>query len=267
LITVCQPIDFAVTQAMICALRERYRFLNTVPIGHSVLGKPLMCLMLGDTRARVLYTAAFHGQEWISTLVLLRLCENICRALACNTCLSGIDLRRALAGRGLAFVPLVNPDGVDIARHGSVAAGCYEDSVRTLGGDVHGKWQANARGVDINHNFAAGWHLVREQETAAGILGPAAGQYGGKVPESEPETAALTNLCRHTAFRHALALHTQGEEIYWRYGTHTPDRSRLMAEIMGASSGYAVSDPTGLASHGGFKDWFIEECRSPAFSV
>ena len=267
MITVCQPVDSAVVQEMVCALRGRYRFLNTVPIGHSVLGKPIWALMLGDNRDRILYTAAFHGQEWISSLVLLRLCENICRALASDTCLSGVDLRRALAGRGLVFVPLVNPDGVDIARHGSTAAKFYENSVRALGGDVAGRWQANVRGVDINHNFAAGWHLLREQEIAAGIDGPAARRYGGPTPESEPETAALTNLCRYTAFRHAIALHTQGEEIYWRYGDHTPDRARLMAEIMAASSGYAVCDPTGLAAHGGFKDWFIHECERPAFTV
>ena len=40
-----------------------------------------------------------------------------------------------------------------------------------------------------------------------------------------------------------------------------------MAEIMAASSGYVVADPEGLASHGGFKDWFIEEQRRPGFTL
>lgn len=87
------------------------------------------------------------------------------------------------------------------------------------------------------------------------------------APESEPETAALTGLCRQAGFRHVLALHTQGEEIYWRYGDNTPSRSRVMAEIMGATSGYAVADPEGLASHGGFKDWFIQEMGRPGFTL
>ena len=63
------------------------------------------------------------------------------------------------------------------------------------------------------------------------------------------------------------ALHSQGEEIYWRYGENTPSRSRIMAEIMGASSGYTVADPEGMASHGGFKDWFISEFCRPGFTV
>ncbi len=267
MITRLHAVDAASISEMVYALRARYRFLNILPIGHSVLGKPIYALVLGDSRERVLYTAAFHAQEWITALVLLRLCENICHALATGGRLADIDLRRALGGRGLMFVPLVNPDGVDIARHGSPAAGIYEPEVCRLGGDIPRRWQANVHGVDLNHNFAAGWGILRKQEIAAGINGPAPRRFGGTSPESEPETVALTALCRHTVFRHALALHSQGEEIYWRYGEHTPPRSRLMAEIMATASGYAVSDPEGLASHGGFKDWFIEECRRPAFTI
>ena len=40
-----------------------------------------------------------------------------------------------------------------------------------------------------------------------------------------------------------------------------------MAEIMSASSGYALEEPEGLAVGGGFKDWFIKEFDRPAFTV
>lgn len=64
-----------------------------------------------------------------------------------------------------------------------------------------------------------------------------------------------------------LALHSQGEEIYWRYGDRTPVRARTMADILGASSGYRVADPEGMASHGGFKDWFISAFGRPGFTI
>lgn len=156
---------------------------------------------------------------------------------------------------------------MDIAIHGSPAAGEFADQVAALGGDIHGRWQANAHGVDINHNFNAGWLQLQAMERKNGIDGPSPRQWCGPAPESEPETAALTGLCRQAGFRHVLALHTQGEEIYWRYGDNTPSRSRVMAEIMGATSGYAVADPEGLASHGGFKDWFIQEMGRPGFTL
>ena len=67
--------------------------------------------------------------------------------------------------------------------------------------------------------------------------------------------------------RHVIALHTQGEVIYWSYGDKQPARSAKMAEIMAAESGYALEVPTGLASMGGFKDWFICRFRRPGFTI
>ena len=40
-----------------------------------------------------------------------------------------------------------------------------------------------------------------------------------------------------------------------------------MAKIMAYSSGYKIGEPTGLASGGGFKDWFVEKFRRPAFTI
>ena len=98
-------------------------------------------------------------------------------------------------------------------------------------------------------------------------LAQKSGKNCGDYPESEPETRALAELCRRIPFRHAVALHTQGEEIYWRYGDHTPPQSYLMAQVLGAVSGYAVADPSPTAAHGGFKDWFIDTFRRPAFTL
>ena len=64
-----------------------------------------------------------------------------------------------------------------------------------------------------------------------------------------------------------VALHAQGEEIYWEYGERTPPEAGLMAEIAAAVSGYRAAAPTGLAGHGGFKDWFVEQTGRPGFTV
>ena len=40
-----------------------------------------------------------------------------------------------------------------------------------------------------------------------------------------------------------------------------------MAEIMAATSGYALDVPMGLAFGGGFKDWFIKEFMRPGFTI
>lgn len=249
-IITAQEADHGTVSGMIGALCARYRFLCTAPIGRSVQGRNLWGLTVGSGKRCVLMAAAFHASEWLTTLVCLRLCEELCYALEKEESLCEWNVRRAMAGRSIVFVPMVNPDGVEIA---------LEDPTR--------RWQANANGVDLNHNFNAGWEILQQFEREKGIVGPSSRQWGGPHAESEPETKALVSLCRRADFRHVVALHSQGEEIYWRYGEHTPSESHLMALSMAAVSGYCVGMPTGLASHGGFKDWFIEEFRRPGFTI
>ena len=64
-----------------------------------------------------------------------------------------------------------------------------------------------------------------------------------------------------------MALHSQGEVIYWDYGRKTPAKSRKMAEILASSSGYALDVPITIATGGGVKDWFINEFYRPGFTV
>ena len=112
--------------------------------------------------------------------------------------------------------------------------------------------------MDINHNFDADWEQVHRRERAMGIDRPSCTRYGGAFPESEPETQALSRLCRRLRFERVLALHSQGREIYWDFGEHTPSCCRTLADKMAAVSGYRVAKPEPIATGGGFKDWFIQ---------
>ncbi len=85
--------------------------------------------------------------------------------------------------------------------------------------------------------------------------------------DSAPEARALTALCRRGEFRHAVALHTHGEAIEWQHGERTPPIARMMADILAASSGYALTNAPDGETCGGFKDWFIRETGRPAFAV
>ena len=128
-------------------------------------------------------------------------------------------------------------------------------------------WQANARGVDINHNFNAGWNELKNRELSMNIKAPSATRFGGNAPESEPETKALTNLCKRNNFDRAIAFHSQGREIYCSFGKHTPVMSFRLASVLSQASGYNISVPEDIATGGGFKDWFIEKFRRPALTI
>lgn len=259
--------DYFERKKLISSICERYKFVRKTVIGKSCSGKDITALKIGAASEYGLITAAFHGSERITSTVLLMFIEELCKAIKNNGYICGINAQRALRGRGVIFVPCVNPDGCDISLLGAKGCGNKADFVAKLCKNDFSHWNANLRGVDINHNFNADWDAVREKEKALGIYGPAPTRFGGYKPESEPETVALTELCRNVAIRYVVALHSQGEVIYWSYGHKQPSRSRKMAEIMATSSGYALDVPSAIATGGGFKDWFIKEYNRPGFTI
>ena len=236
-------------------------------LAQSLCGRSVEYLEIGNQQNPVLLTGTYHGMEWITFLLLLRFAERLCTALETGKQVAEIDVGSFLRRRGVVIVPCVNPDGVEISLHGCAGAGEYQELVQESAGGDTSRWQANARGVDLNHNFNAGWQELHELERKMGITGPGPTRYGGPFPESEPETKGVTLLCRRRRFRHALAFHSQGEEIYWKYGDSMPSKAELMAQVLSVSSGYALSTPETIATGGGFKDWFLSECKRPAFTI
>lgn len=266
---IIKSVDYSYSQ-LCTAINEiclKYKFVKRETVGKSLEGRNITALSVGNGTARVLMTASFHGSEHITANVLLMFFEEFCDALSKHGSLAGIRIEKALMGRSLTVIPVVNPDGCEIAVNGVSGCGERAESIRKMCRGDYPHYNANLRGVDINHNFDAGWEILRKLESENGIYGPSRSRFGGYEPESEPETSALCNYCRKNRFRHALALHSQGEVIYWDYDGIRPEHSRRMAEIMASVSGYALDYPQGLAVGGGFKDWFIKEFRRPAFTV
>lgn len=256
-------------QQQIDKLTNEYSFISKRKIGESRLHRPIDGLCVGNKDEIVLLAGGFHGMEWITSNLLLKFLDTLCRCVQENKELQGLKIHRFLSRRGLVIIPCVNPDGVEIAINGWDSAKEYTELVQGICVNKHSckSWQSNAAGVDINHNFDAGWKKLHHHEQLLGIKAPSKTRYGGSAPESEPETKALCDFCRQTNIRHAMAFHTQGEEIYWDYGSKTPQRSRLMAEVFSQTSGYTVSTPQGIAVGGGFKDWFITQFNRPAFTI
>ncbi len=250
---------------MIFSLKRVYPFLNVRVIGKSLCRRGIYCLSIGRSENPLVIAAGFHGQEWLTCLAALRFTEMLLQAKSRGLPIweTGISC----ISREVIIVPCVNPDGVQIAINGADSAGRYAEGILKISELSSEKWNANARGVDINHNFDAGWQQLRAMEIESGILGPSPRRYGSYAPVTEPETIAIVDLCKMRKPRMAIALHSQGEEIFWEYGNSRPRRSFELARIFSAAGGYRLVENSGLASHGGFKDWFIEFFNKPAFTL
>ncbi|MCL2022918.1 MAG: M14 family metallocarboxypeptidase [Oscillospiraceae bacterium] len=245
--------DFATVCGCTNALLSKYPALKKDVFGYSLQERELFSLTVGGGEDTVLYVAAFHGLEWISSYVALRFVERLC----CDFLQDNADgdpcapyPEPSITAARVVVVPCINPDGVEI-------------SIK----NPELKWSANARGVDLNHNFDAGWETLQKLEWAAGITAPAPRRYGGPYPHSEPETQAIAALTQKLKPQRVFALHSQGEEIFWEYGGYEVPQAREFAHAIAKASGYRLVKNGGLASHGGYKDWFIKTFRRPGFTI
>lgn len=232
-------------------------------IGKSVRGRDISCLSLGSGRKSVLFVGVHHGMERITAALALKFARDIAEGA-----MWGDETAKVLSKRRIYIIPMLNPDGAEIALGRTDENERYMLS-RMRGGDELACWQANARGVDLNHNYNAGFDLCREEERRMGIFTAGSTRYGGKYAESEPETHALCDFTRSISagLRAAVALHTQGEEIYYDYCGNVPEGGEALAGIIAEKSGYTLTKPDAIASHGGYKDWVIERFGIPAFTL
>jgi len=256
-----QPPVFKTQKRIIYELKEKYAdFVKVFSIGKSFGGKDITALAIGEPRGANLFVGGVHGSEWLTVLIMLKFAEQVLK-----------EEKESRRGKkktvpSIVIVPCLNPDGTDIAIKGPAGAGRMCDFVASVWKDREQCWQANIRGVDINHNFNAGWQILRKLELKEGITGPGPTKYGGTAPFSEPESRAAANLCMELDISKVYAFHSQGEEIYYKYGARTPAKAKLIAQVLAQSCGYKIAETTGTASYGGLKDWFIETTGRPGFT-
>ncbi len=220
--------------------------ISRTVLGRSILGREIDLFRAGEGGERFLLVGTHHAMEHITTALLYAFLFAAAEDRSRDT---AICLQRFT----FFVVPCLNPDGVELLLHPDRSEGnpLYRRAVRMNGGSDFSRWQANARGVDLNHNYKEGFAAYKVLEREGGIL-PGRTRYCGEYPESEPETAALAALVRAVDFSAVVSLHTQGEEVY-----AFPDspRARLFGVRAARILGYRLARPEGLASYGGLCDY------------
>ena len=249
------------------ALTCRYPFLRQATFGRSVMGRPLRYLAFGEGERTGIFTAAHHANEWITAPALLKYVSSLAGAYAKGD----QEAQNIYQNTRLYFIPLVNPDGVDLVT-GALDEGFYSERAQEIAAsypDVPfpNGWKANIRGTDLNLQYPAGWDQAKEIKFAQGWVSPAPRDYVGASPLSASESRALYSLTRQLSPKLALALHTQGEVIYWQYQGYAPEDAEEVAGKLAAASGYALDTVPDESSFAGYKDWVIDSLDTPAFTV
>lgn len=243
------------------ALSKQHKCVELFSMGESVTEKKLFCIKIGDGQRKLFINGAHHGLEYLTSAFIMKFLKDYAYSAENETDFFACDVQSLIRKTSLYAVPMVNPDGVDIAVHGIDVSNPYHRKLIAQVG-IHNfrkVWQANANGVDINHNYNADWQAIKAC--------PSPTLYSGPYPESEPETKAVVDFVRNINFDMLIAFHSQGGEIYYDFNGKTAENSLKLASEFAKVSGYAVAAPEGTASFGGCKDWFINEFGKAGFTI
>ena len=264
------PWGSALTEYAVRGLAARYPGRAVCgQIGRSVRGLPIWSLQVGEGPRLMIVSAAHHANEWITAPLVMRYAEELLRAAVLGEDPDG-TAEKILARCRLIFVPMVDPDGVDLVNgalpepwlsRAEVIARRWPEIPFPSG------WKANLEGIDLNLQYPALWETARENKYALGFTGPAPRDYVGPAPLTAPESRAMAALTRQEDPALVLAFHTQGETIYWRFLDREVPGARALGERMAEASGYALEDTPYASGFAGYKDWFIERWRRPGFTI
>lgn len=256
--------DTEFRKSRLADLTERHPTLEATVIGKSMLDRDIDCFRIGEGKRSILAVGAHHGMEHITSLALYDFIEFLVDKGERGLSYAGINIPYLLSKFSFFVVPCVNPDGVELQLSGAKEGPMYLRQLRMNGGDLDfSRWQANARGVDLNHNYAYGFAEYKRIETAEQIM-PGKTRYSGEHPESEPESKAVAGLVRALAPSAVVSLHTQGEEIFSMPRTESVEKT---AARLAAGIGYKHMEARGHAAYGGLSDFCGGVLGIPSFTV
>lgn len=260
-----QPFSYSVFENNLKSLQDAYpKQVKTSIIGYSVLRKKLRLIRLGTVEPKLLITGIFHGREWLTGLLTLKMAEEYVKAIKDGQLIGSYQPGELFKRGSILFVPMVNPDGVEIVMNGTKGVPNSDLLQQANEGDNDfTRWKTNARGVNLNIQFQAAW------ERAISLSQPHYEKYKGPRPESEPESRALADLVRKEKPAAVISYHSSGKVVYWQYEQtgETLKRDFELAQGISLLTDYRLAKEPRIESHGGFKDWFINEYQRPGFTV
>ncbi|WP_067840127.1 M14 family metallopeptidase [Amphibacillus sediminis] len=236
--------------------------LSLSTIGYSAEGRRIFAVKVGKGHKKLLCHGAHHAREWLTSALIVDLIET----LFTDQDAPWKTLReKQLDQLALTFVPMVNPDGVTLVQEGASGFPHHKDLIAWNEGSTDFRsWKANSRGVDLNRQYPVGWEDIQQDPGE-----PKSSHYKGKKPLSEPEVQALYRLAEDELFDCAIAYHSSGEEIFWRYNLQGDiiEKYRPLAEGLAKLTGYRLIEPGPNPSGGGFTDWFLTSFQKPCFTI
>lgn len=210
----------------------------------------IYCVRLGnkDAKKKVVIQSAMHAREWLNSQLLMKMLERCCKSYYSGK-YGGTSYKKLFNNVCFYIVPMLNPDGVNISQYGlaRIKSASLRKLVKRLGRGSYSRWKANARGVDLNKNFSAGF---RKGNARGSKRGPAG--YSGPYVCSERESKALKNLVNKVKPKAVINYHEAGRVIYYT-------RSSSLLRLVRQKTGYRPIYESIKGANGSFGDWLTKK--------
>lgn len=243
-------------------------------IGKSVEGKNIIALKLSSDNSykpSVLFTGGIHAREDFSVMLVMKMIDYYCAYYNEGTLFDNYDVKNIVENVDMYFIPVANPDGLNIVHHGLESSSNYNKlKEMKIWGEDHTYWKANANGIDINKNFDDGnWEI---RTCVPGTDVPCSDRFKGFEPNSEPETRALIDFSNSHDFSLMVSYHCSGNCVFWADNDTHSMFKKLDVKIMDEFSQKYIYRKTKIGEdpkiYGcGFENWFRVNKKRPGFCV
>lgn len=245
---------------------QRYKgFTQFRVIGQSHDDRMIPMLEAGEGQACIFCLAGLDGRDRLMPLYLSKMAEEYCQAYELNwTMDENYQIRSLLEQVKICFVPLLNPDGYEIAVQGycAIRNPIYRQMLKMQNLPLS-DFCANARGENLNKNFPTNYYSRKRIH---------------QEPASENETKAFVNILQEYQSLGLLSFGLSAKKIVYcrqNKGFSYNQKSYRAARHLQKCSGYHLekgalrnsSDDCHEKSSGSPEQYYAEVIRQPSLRI
>lgn len=229
-------------------------------IGQSHDDRLIPMIRIGTGPEALICTAGIHGRESVNPILMLKIVETYCEAYRYKEYIDGYSVYDLLNRFSICFIPLVNPDGYEIAVNGydCIHNPMLRQMCRMKNIDSR-EWKYNARGVDLNRNFPSKTYIQQQFY---------------EFPGSENETRAVMRLFQDYESIAYVDFHSRGKIIYyyrqmmsWMYNQRSYKLARHLQKLSNYELGSRDEEFATNQSGGHSVHYYSEYTGQPALTV
>lgn len=244
--------------------------ISVSSIGSSSYGRNIPVVIIGNPAAskKILIQSTIHAREYMCSQMTMEIIEYICSNYS-SMYVNGIPYTELFSNVCFHVIPMVNPDGVEIAQRGY--DGATNDATRgwlaaqvSTGAKME-KMKSNANGVDLNRNFPVGFGQAKKISNS-----PCFEHYPGGSAMDQAETYALAQYTAR-GFYAFINYHSCGRVIYYGAAINSPEnaaRAQTLATLLSGYNHYKLVSESGTVSiYGSFSDYVQKTYDRPSATM